>query len=34
MNKMAARVLAYELELPSYGDSKLGKLINFMKKIT
>ena len=25
MSKMAARVLTYELESPSYGDSKLKK---------
>ena len=32
MNKMVARVLTYELGLPSYGDSKLEKCQNFMKK--
>ena len=32
-SKMAARVLSYELELHSYGDSKLEKWKNFNKKI-
>ena len=32
-NKMAAKALTYDLGLPSYGDSKLKKWKNFMKKI-
>ena len=30
-NKMAARILTYELGLPSYGDPKLEKLIKLKK---
>ena len=33
MNKMAAKVLTYELRLPSYSDSKLEKLIKLKKVI-
>ena len=32
-NKMAARVLTYELGLPSYGNSKLEKRKKFKKTI-
>ena len=30
---MVAKILTYELESPSYGDSKLEKWKNFTKKI-
>ena len=33
MNKMAAKVLTYELGLPSYGNSKLEKWKKFKKTI-